>query len=102
MRLFFAIQLTDQARETLRPVLDTASRVAGGGVGFTRLEQLHFTLAFLGETEKLDDAIAAAESVRELARFTATEIALMQSILGPGGAKHETRDTIPFSDVGRN
>src|SRR5439155_11905248 len=69
MRLFFAIQLTEQAREKLRPVLDAARRAAGEGVGLTRLEQLHFTLAFLGETEKLDDAIAAAEGVRELPRF---------------------------------
>src|SRR6267142_2548397 len=69
MRLFFAIQLTAEAREKLRPALDAAQRAAGEGVGFTRLEQLHFTLAFLGETEKLDDAVAAAEELRELPRF---------------------------------
>ena len=187
MRLFFAIQLTEQVREKLRPALDAARRAAGEGVGFTRLEQLHFTLAFLGDTEKLDDAIAAAQGVREvprfevaiggrgafpglgrprvlwlgvteggqqmiavaeklctglrergfkldgrpfkphltlgrvkprgdrdarraleavplgeLVRFPVTEAVLMQSVLGPGGAKHETRDTIHFSDLGRN
>src|SRR3954468_4758578 len=64
MRLFFAIQLPDETREKLRPALDAARAVAGESVGFTRLEQLHFTLAFLGETEKLDDAIAAAQAVR--------------------------------------
>ena len=50
------------------------------------------------------DARRALEAVPlgELARFTATEIVLMQSVLGPGGAKHETRDTIRFSGVGLN
>src|SRR3954463_5243328 len=182
MRLFFAIQLPDETREKIRPALDAARAVAGESVGFTRIEQVHFTLAFLGETSKLDDAVAAAQAVQslapfevgiggrgafpglgrprvlwlgvtegsqqltavaetlaaglrergfkledrpfrapltlarakprgdrdarralesippgELARFQATQLVLMQSTLGPSGAKHETRDTILFS-----
>jgi len=45
------------------------------------------------------DARRALESIPtgELARFQATQLVLMQSTLGPSGAKHETRDTILFS-----
>src|SRR5215470_17261032 len=50
MRLFFALQLPENVRERLAPLVPKA-------------DQLHFTLAFLGETGKLDDAIAAAQTV---------------------------------------
>ncbi len=69
MRLFFALELPDQVRDKLRPVIDRARRAAPGGVGFTRVEQLHFTLAFLGETERFDDACAAAAAVSDLPAF---------------------------------
>lgn len=55
MRLFFAIRLPEEAREALRP--------AAAALGRSRVEQLHFTLAFLGETERADDACAAAGEV---------------------------------------
>src|SRR5258708_12237598 len=69
MRLFFSVPLPEAALESLRPVLEGARKAAGAGIGFTRLEQLHFTLAFLGGTERIDDASAAAEGVRDLAQF---------------------------------
>lgn len=69
MRLFFALQLPDEVKESLRPALEAARAAAGESVGFSRVEQLHFTLAFLGETERLDDAAAAAEAVRALPQF---------------------------------
>src|SRR3954466_3305853 len=53
MRLFFALQLPQNVKDRLPPLLPR-----------TRREQLHLTLAFLGETGKLDDAIAAAQSVK--------------------------------------
>src|SRR5438105_7084908 len=56
MRLFFALQLPDDVKQRLRTVAP-------------RVEHLHFTLAFLGETERVDDAAAAGEAVRELAAF---------------------------------
>src|SRR5256885_5342313 len=64
MRLFFAMQLPDDVREKLRPALDAARRAAGDAVGLGRIGQLHFTLAFLGETDRVDDACAAAAEVR--------------------------------------
>ena|SRR5437588_291307 len=64
MRLFFALQLPESVKERLAPFLRGPE-----GVAFTRVEQLHFTLAFLGETEKLDDAMAAAQAVTDLPQF---------------------------------
>src|SRR5260370_7300806 len=69
MRLFFSVPLPEAALESLGAVLEGARKAAGAGIGFTRLEQLHFTLAFLGGTERIDDASAAAEGVRDLAQF---------------------------------
>ena len=64
MRLFFAIQLPAEVREKVRPVYEAARAAAGPAVGFTRLEQLHFTLAFLGEAPSADGALAAGAAVR--------------------------------------
>jgi 2'-5' RNA ligase len=49
MRLFFALQLPDEVRKRIATFAPKAD---------------HFTLAFLGETDKLDDAIAAGQAVR--------------------------------------
>jgi RNA 2',3'-cyclic 3'-phosphodiesterase len=69
MRLFFALPLPSEVKEKLRPKLEEARKVSGGGVGFTKLEQLHFTLAFLGEQPGADEALAAGESLQESAAF---------------------------------
>ena len=84
MRLFFALQLPEDVRERLRPALEAARRAAPEGVGFTRVEQLHFTLAFLGETERVEEACAAGEGVRELAGF---ELAIAGSGAFPSPAR---------------
>lgn len=49
MRLFFALRLPDEVKNRLAAFAPKAD---------------HFTLAFLGETERLDDAIAAGQTVR--------------------------------------
>src|SRR5438445_13887693 len=69
MRLFFALQLPESVKEQLAPALERARQTGDEGVGVTPLEQLHFTLPFLGETDKLEDATAAAQSVGELPQF---------------------------------
>lgn len=69
MRLFFALALPDDVRSALAPLVEAARQKAGDAVGFTRVEQLHFTLAFLGETPKLDDALAAGASSQALPPF---------------------------------
>ena len=69
MRLFFALPLPPDLKEKLRPTLEAARKVSGDGVGFTKLEQLHFTLAFLGEQPGPEKALAAGESLREVPGF---------------------------------
>jgi 2'-5' RNA ligase len=69
VRLFFSLPLPDEVKEKLRPILEAARKVSGDGVGFTNVEQLHFTLAFLGEQPGAEEALAAGESLREAAAF---------------------------------
>src|SRR5437764_8060804 len=69
MRLFFALPLPGEAKERLRAPLEAARMAGGDGVGFTRIEQLHFTLAFLGEQPGPDEALAAGEALRDGAAF---------------------------------
>jgi len=69
MRLFFALPLPAEAKERLRPVLEAARQAGGEGVSFTRLEQLHFTLAFLGEQPAAGEAAEAGEILRETRTF---------------------------------
>jgi len=73
MRLFFALPVSAEAQARLRPVLEAARQAGGDGVSFTKSDQLHFTLAFLGEQPGPDEALAAGELLRETRPF---EIAL--------------------------
>lgn len=54
MRLFFAINLPDEVVESVRASQDVLRELAGGdakgGIRWTRPEQFHYTLKFLGET----------------------------------------------------
>ena len=62
MRLFVAAALP----ESWKAALDRAARaLADQGVrgNFTRRENYHLTLVFLGETDRLDDVIAAMDTV---------------------------------------
>ena len=69
MRLFFALPLPAEVKEKLRPLLEEARKVSAEGVGFSKIEQLHFTLAFLGEQPGPDEALAAGEVLRDLPAF---------------------------------
>ena len=57
MRLFVAAPLSPAAREMLAQAMKALRRQGGGT--FTRPENLHVTLAFLGETDRLAAAEAA-------------------------------------------
>src|SRR5258705_11178383 len=63
MRLFFALPVPREAQERLGPIVERARRAGGEGVSFTRNEQLHFTLAFLGEQPRPDEALAVGEGL---------------------------------------
>src|SRR2546430_13828410 len=88
MRLFFALPLPGEAKEALRQPLEEARKAGGDGVGFTRIEQLHFTLAFLGEQPGADEALAAGEALTQTA---AVEIA----ISGSGAVPSTARPPVP-------
>lgn len=68
MRLFYAILLSREIRDAL---IDTQERLREQGVqgNFTRPENLHLTLAFLGETGNLSGARRAGEAL-DIAPFS--------------------------------
>lgn len=55
MRLFFAIQLEETIKDCLCGIMENMKQSAVQG-NFTRRENLHLTLAFLGETNRLEAA----------------------------------------------
>jgi len=57
-RLFFAVPLPDEVRESIRPVRDAVQATVGDGharIRWVRIESLHLTLRFLGPMS-LDEA----------------------------------------------
>lgn len=68
MRLFAAIGLDKQAQNACAKTLESLRLHTTSG-RFIRAENLHLTLAFLGETSRVDAAKSALESVK-LPRFT--------------------------------
>ena len=63
MRLFIAIQLNDEARESVRET-QAAFRRQGVRGNYTPAENLHLTLAFIGEYGDPDSVLDAMETVR--------------------------------------
>ena|SRR5438132_21804 len=68
MRLFFAVPLPDDLiRRVLEVQDELRSRVKDEGVKWTKPEQFHFTIKFLGETpgEKLDRVRLVGDAARQ-------------------------------------
>lgn len=62
MRLFIAIQLNNEMLDALAEVQGSL-RFAGARGSFTKAENLHLTLAFIGEMPCPDEALEALETV---------------------------------------
>ena len=62
MRLFFALPLSEAALDALETV-QAVLRPQAPDANYTRRENLHLTLAFLGETSRVREAEAAMEEV---------------------------------------
>ena len=62
MRLFIAIQLNAEMRDALEEIQGSL-RLAGARGNFTREENLHLTLAFVGEHPEPDEVLDALETV---------------------------------------
>lgn len=62
MRVFIAIRFTQAFKE---PIFEAQDALRDNGVrgNFTLPENLHLTLAFIGETDRVDDIKAAVEEV---------------------------------------
>ena len=61
MRLFIAINFQDEIKESLCGCIDTLKKASLQG-NFTRRENLHLTLAFLGETTRVSSAKRAMDA----------------------------------------
>ena len=62
MRLFIAIQLNEAVKNALTEMQDDLRRRGAGG-NYTRLENLHLTLAFIGEYSDPDWVLEVMQSV---------------------------------------
>jgi 2'-5' RNA ligase len=83
-RLFFAVPLSDQVREGIRPIVDAVQAGVGDGharIRWVRIESLHLTLRFLGPTP-LDMAPALARA----AAVAAAEVPPFEVTLAGAGA----------------
>jgi 2'-5' RNA ligase len=72
-RLFFAVPLPDEVRESIRPVRDAVQAAVGNGqarIRWVRIESLHLTLRFLGPTS-LDQAEVLGEAADAVAAANA-------------------------------
>ena len=63
MRLFVAILFTPEIKAELVAAIKRLRRAADGG-NFTHPENLHLTLAFIGETNRASDVLKAMEEAR--------------------------------------
>lgn len=91
MRLFFAVQIPAEAVERILAVQsDLRGRLKGPGVKWTRPENLHYTLKFLGEQTGAR-TLRADESAAEAAPGTA---AFEMAVSGLGAFPNDERPSI--------
>lgn len=62
MRLFVAVNFSPELKDRLENTIEDL-KAAGAKGNFTRRENLHLTLAFIGETDRADPAARALEAV---------------------------------------
>ena len=63
MRLFLSIDFSDEIKNILTHAMRQLKRQSSSA-NFTREENLHLTLAFIGETENCDAAVRAMETIK--------------------------------------
>lgn len=63
MRLFISIDFSDEIKNTLTDAIGQLKKQSSSA-NFTREENLHLTLAFIGETENCDAAVRAMQTIK--------------------------------------
>ena len=107
MRLFVAIQLSDEMKKTLTQTLHDLKKKGVSG-SYVPLQNLHLTLAFIGETDNpgaVKDALKAV-SVKPF-RLTLSEMGSFGDILWAGvkgnqglsGAAKSVRDALDAAGI---
>jgi len=97
MRLFAAICLSPAVRASLA---DTITTLRGQGKGtFTRPENLHLTLAFIGETDRVEAAQAALQyhksqvvhgwAIQDGGEYDNSLFGLVRTTVGPDEEKND-------------
>ena len=89
MRLFIAICLTDDLKDALSETAADLRDAAKKG-RYTRRENLHLTLVFIGESDRVDDIIDVMEEAAEEAFQAPVRVALADAgaFRGRGGDLH--------------
>ena len=89
MRLFIAITLTDDVKDSLCETISELRAVARRG-RYTLRENLHLTLVFIGETNQVDDILDVMEEICEEVLFKPIKISLSDAgvFKGRGGDLH--------------
>lgn len=92
MRAFFALPLPDHARDSVLAVQETLRRAAerhGLSLRWTRPEQLHATIKFLGDVDPADAKRLAERAAAHAARLPPilSEVVTVQAFGSPGRAR---------------
>ena len=89
MRLFIAINLTENMKEALSETVAELRAAARRG-RYTRPENLHLTLVFIGESNRIDDILDVMEEAAERAFTEPVKLALTDAgaFRGRGGDLH--------------
>ena len=97
MRLFFSVPLADEARSAASSAVRAMKRAAGdAALSWTKDEQLHFTLAFLGERPEAD-----LPRLREVASSCARLSAFELILSGAGAFPNPRRPRILWLGAGQ-
>ena len=90
MRLFFSVPVADEARSSAAAALRAMKRAAGDApLSWTKDEQLHFTLAFLGEQQE-----ESLPRLREAAAACGAQRAFDLSLSGAGAFPNPRRPRV--------
>ena len=94
MRLFVAIELSEDIKDALSSVIISLKR-QGADANFTRRDNMHLTLAFIGETPRLADAKACIDTVdADAFEFSISDSGCFGDLMWVGGCRRPALDAL--------